>query len=114
MEDIIKQFIKDTPIWHDSFPKEFQNKDCIACGVRPRFLLDVSKALAEERLSMINKVKATAEKMKVEESRGWDMFFNRDSCCPGDDYSDIYNLALDDLIDKLINTNKINMFKLFN
>ncbi len=37
--------------------------------------------------------------LKVGEAEGWDFFFgSKKQCCPGDDYSDIYNKAISDVL----------------
>ena len=37
--------------------------------------------------------------LKVGEAEGWDFFFgSKKQCCPGDDYSDIYNQAISDVL----------------
>jgi hypothetical protein len=40
------------------------------------------------------------QKMKAEEADGWDHAMNN-TCCPGDDWADGYNQAIEDVI-KLI------------
>ena len=69
------------------------NKDYPSCLCMP----DKDKAtdiyldcLSYQRQQILQELK----KMEIGEDKGWDYFFNRDQCCPGDDYADIYNKAL--------------------
>ena len=48
-EEIIKEFIKETPIWYKGLPKEFHNKPCIICGIIPGSLLKLSRALTQQK-----------------------------------------------------------------
>ena len=58
----------------------------------------IQHLLTSDRQRVVEIIK----KMKIGEAEGWDYFFSkRGRCCPGDDFSDVYNKALEDIIKSL-------------
>jgi hypothetical protein len=58
----------------------------------------IQQLLTSDRQRVVEIIK----KMKIGEAEGWDYFFSkRGRCCPGDDFSDVYNKALEDIIKSL-------------
>jgi len=62
----------------------------------------IRQTLQIQRQSIIAELRGKIKKMKIGESEGWDFFFGKtEQCCPGDDLSDVYNKALEDILKEL-------------
>jgi len=64
-ENIIKEFIQDTPIWYKGFSKELRDKPCVICGIKPSNLLKLSEKINQSRLSQLQEIIEMVEKMKT-------------------------------------------------
>ena len=66
----------------------------------------IRKALS----SQLSDLRREIEGKRADDSWGWDYFFHgQDQCCPGDDYANVYNKAISDilnLLDKKTKTEK--------
>lgn len=66
-------------------------------------------ALTQQRTELLEEIKG----MKVGEFEGWDFFFGSiKKCCPGDDYADVYNKALKDFIQSLLDNQRQQILNL--
>lgn len=63
----IEEFERATPIWYEEILDKLKEKDCVLCGVNPKKLFELSKALTAHKAEVREEIK----KDMIIKMNGW-------------------------------------------